>query len=214
MFSVLCFDFFTHILFSFSKLMIKTWLESPKVIKNVNFGDYHCPHPKDGARYCFHFVHFVRPHQGVVSQSQVFSQVSGPISFPGGYCSPGWEGTPFLAERVPQSWLRGTPRQGYPLARAGVTTQLGLQYPPPARTGVLPPAGKGYPPSQGTCYAAGGMPRAVSRRRTFLWRNTFKYTQCFSLCLVHLYSWRLRVPRRTEVFIFYLRHCFMKTFIE
>ena len=66
---------------------------------------------------------------------------------------------------VPQSWPGGYPTTGVPLARTG----LGYPSLSQDRTGVLPPT---LPQRQNsrvsTCYAPGAMPRAVSRRRTFL----------------------------------------------
>ena len=80
-----------------------------------------------------------------------------PGSFQGLWSKVLSRGTPVLAGRgVPLSWLGGYPRTGQ-----GVS---------PARTGGTPSQdwnGLGYPLPQ-TGYTAGGMPREVSRRRTFL----------------------------------------------
>ena len=89
-----------------------------------------------------------------------FLVLSGGTPVPGGgYPSPG--------QGVPQSQWRGTPV----LAGGTAQARTGVGY-PPARTGVgYPPwSGQawGTPPPLGTGYTVGGMPRAVSRRRTFL----------------------------------------------
>ena len=88
---------------------------------------------------------------------------------------------------LPQSWLGGGghtpdligaphPGLGYALSRTrvppgqdwGTLPWPGLRYPPsPARTRVPPPPSQ-VPPPPPTGYVADGMPRLVSRRRTFL----------------------------------------------
>ena len=111
---------------------------------------------------------FPYPFQGI-PQSEVLYQVTGPRSF--------LEGTPVLA--------RGT-RMGYPLTRTGLGYPSQLRMGSPARTGLryIPPASSawgtslpgqhGVPPGEksrvNTCYAAGDMPLAFSRR-TFLLKH-------------------------------------------
>ena len=88
---------------------------------------------------------------GGYPQSQVLYKVSGPRSFLGGtqswlevYPNPGqgiplsWLWVPFLGQEYPVlAW--GTPGQGYPPTRTGIT-------PPPARTEVPPSPGLGLTP--------------------------------------------------------------------
>ena len=87
-----------------------------------------------------------------IPQSQVLCQVSGPRSFlGGGGCTPVLSSFPVYG---PRSFPGGYPRPG----QGQITQDWGT--PLPARTGVSP-----FP---GTGYTAGGTPRTVFRRRTFL----------------------------------------------
>ena len=91
--------------------------------------------------------------------------VSGPMSLPGG--TPvlargrGYPRTVLARVGYPRTFLcSGTPGQVSPWPRLGYPHWLGLETPQP---------GLGYPPPPpATGYTMGGMPRAVSRRRTFL----------------------------------------------
>ena len=132
-----------------------------------------------------------------VPQSQVLSKVSGTRS--------SLRGTPVLARRVSQD---GYPWPGQDWGIPSARTGLGYPSPPlPARTGLW----YSHPPRQNsrmsTCYAAGAMPRAVSRRRTFLFVVYFftidpsAYGPRHQGCNVisswnwHLPTWLIKEPR-------------------
>ena len=113
----------------------------------LNQSDIYCPHPKDGKGNVF---------TGDCPFTWGGGGTPVPGSFPGpfqGYPSPGGGGV-MQAGGTPVPVEGSYPGLGYLLVRTG----LG---PPPARTGL------GYPPSEteqqrSTCYAAGGMPLAVT----------------------------------------------------
>ena len=128
----------------------------------------------------------VCPHGGV-HQSQVLSQVTGPMSFPGGTPVPGsfpghWSqvtgprsflGVPHPDQGVPQSWQDGVP----PLARSRwgtpPTSQVRMGYLCPGQDLGPPPP----PPEQNnrasTCYATGGMPLAFTQEDCLVYIDVF-----------------------------------------
>ena len=140
----------------------------------------------------------VRSHQGAgggVSQSKVLSQVSGPRSFPRGVAQSQvlskisgprfFEGGTQTCGWVLQSWLGGGLPQSWTEQDCGTApARTGLGYPPPwsgqdwgtpptqHRTRVTPPLSKDRRAS--TCYAAGGMPLAVTQE-DFLIYELFLY---------------------------------------
>ena len=153
----------------------------PQDMGNMHWYFKYRPYPKDGARLCFQSAHHMKgggelPKSGSQSLCQIL--VPG-LSWGGGWLHvPSGRGhqslVPFPSAGVYHSlilcsfWGLGclwshVPSRRILKGQCSPYQDWDTKPPPlPARTGVYPP-----PPRKG--YAAFGTPRAVSRRRTFLW---------------------------------------------
>ena len=130
------------------ELYLLACVELEQRVVQSNAFTYYRPYPKEGEGNVFSL--FTTGGGGGVLQSQIFSLVSGPRSFPGGYPSPGQGVPPGQGCPASQDWDT-PPGQDWD---AWDTT--------PAKTG-LPPGqpGLGYPRDRLCCgwYALCGFPQ-------------------------------------------------------